>query len=192
MKFTKTLFIFSLSALALTVVSCDPAKEFEAEIKSIDSCLAELDTVDQLYQGIKFDSLEYMIEHIMENEEKMKKYYSSDTIDMELGIYMNNCKGVRKSMSDLRGNQLSFGNEIAFLDTQFTNLKTDILNGVHDKEDVKKYLAEEKDALTKLSLSFFSFYDNQKNQSAVFYIACPKVDEYVEKLVIPDVDSLAF
>ncbi len=190
MKTIPNLVLASLSSAVFLLASCDPAKEFQAELKSIDSCLVELDSIDQLYQGIEFDSLVYMVAHILDNEEKIKKYYVSDTIDNNLCMYMNNCKGVRKSFKDLKGNQTKFAEEIAALDTQFTNLKTDILNGVFDKEEVKLYLATEMDALELFSLKFYSFYTNQKMQSAVFYDASPKVDEYVEKLVIPETDVI--
>jgi hypothetical protein len=192
MKTVSNLVLAGLSSVVFLLASCDPAKEFQTELKSIDSCLAELDSMDQLYHGIKFDSLNYMVSHILENEEKIKNYYVSDTVDMQLGIYMNNCKGVRKSLKDLRTSETLFAEEIAELDTQFTNLKADILNGVFDKEEVKTYLATELEALEKLSLTFYSFYTNQKMQSAIFYTASPKVDEYVEKLVIPETDAMLF
>lgn len=191
MKTISNLLLAVLSSAVFLLASCDPAKEFQTELKSIDSCMAELDSIEQLYQGIEFDSLVYMVSHILENEEKIKKYYVSDTINESLGMYMNNCKGVRKSFGNVTGNQREFGEEIALLDTQFTNLKADILNGVFDKEEVKSYLAAEMDALEKLSLTFYSFYTNQKMQSAIFYSASPKVDEYVEKLVIPETDEMS-
>lgn len=192
MKTIQNSVLACLSSVAFLLASCDPAKEFEAELNTIDSCLVELDSMDQLYQGIEFDSLVYMVDHIMENEEKIRKYYVSDTIDTQLGIYMNNCKGVRKSMKDVRGSQKLFAEEIAVLDTQFTNLKTDILNGVFNKEELKTYLATETDALSELSLKFYSFYDNQKSQSVIYYSAAPAVDEYVKKLIIPDADTVLF
>jgi hypothetical protein len=190
MKTIPNLVLAVLSSAFFLLVSCDPAKEFQTELKSIDSCLVELDSIDQLYQGIEFDSLVYMVSHINENEEKIKKYYVSDTIDNNLGMYMNNCKGVRKSLKDLKGTQTKFAEEIAALDTQFTNLKTDILNGVFDKEEVNLYLTSEMESLELFSLKFYSFYANQKMQSIIFYSASPKVDEYVEKLVIPESDAM--
>jgi hypothetical protein len=186
-------FVFSvLSGMTFLVASCDPAKEFATELKTIDSSLAELDSIENLYNGIQFDSLSYMVRHIMENEDKIKRYYTSDTVDMQLGMYMNNCKGVRKSMKGISQNKTVFAEEIAALDTQFTNLKSDILNGLLEKEQVASYLAEELAALNKLSLSFYEFYDNQKVQSYVFYSASPQVDAYVAKLVIPENDTLPY
>lgn len=182
--FKKIVFLLA-GCSAFILAACDPAKEFEKEIKTIDSCLTELDKIEELYNGIQFDSLKYMVTHVLDNEAKMKEYYVADTVDMMLGSYMNSCKGVRKSMSDVDGNKIRFAQEIGALDTQFTNLKQDILNGVLSKEEIDKYLSVEMNDLKVFSISFYSFYDNQKNQSAVFYEASPKIDEYVSKLQIP-------
>lgn len=190
MKSFTHLLVFSLSFSAFTLISCDPAKEFEAELKTVDSCLAELDSIESVYMGIKFDSLELMVDHVLANEAKMKHYYNSDTVDQELGMLMNNCKGIRKSMKNVRGQGLAFNDELFALRKQFNDLKTDILNGVMEKEKLTGYLNEEKAALDKLNKQFFDFDRMQKMQSAVYYYAVPKVDVYVQQLVIPDGDTL--
>lgn len=188
MKLPVKIIVLTLAFSAITLTSCDPAKKFADEISDIDSCQAVLDSVDNLYQSINFDSLEYMVNHVLENEAKFKKYYSSDTVDMTLGSYMNSCKGVRKSLKDIRGFEMSFKNEIAILDSQFTNLKTDILNDLYSKDEIKTYLDEEKLALQKFCNSFDGFYVNQKEQAAVFYLASPYVDAYVANMNIPEED----
>lgn len=185
--FSRFLFVAMLGSISL--VSCDPAKEFATEIKTIDSCIAELDTLDQLYKGIEFDSLSFMLAHINENEELLKNNYKSDTINLELGVLMNNCKGVRKSMKNIEGNRKSLADEIAALNVQFKNLKADILNGALDKEQIAEYLLEERQALATLDNSFMSFYENQRMQSQVYYYAVPKVDEYIKTLNITGEDS---
>jgi hypothetical protein len=179
---------FALAPFLLT--SCDPAKEFEAELNTVDSCLTELNKLDSLYKGIEFDSLTLMVKHIKQNESKMKKYYSSDTINMELGVLMNNSKGIRKSLKNIGGFRKDARAEIDALRLQFTNLRTDIVNGVLDKEQVKEYLAKEKDDLEKLNLSFMDFYNNQELQASLYYQTVPKVDEYVKQLNIPPGDTL--
>jgi len=174
----------------MALVSCDPAKEFEAELKVLDSCVVELNKIDSLYKGIEFDSLDYMVKHVLENEALMKEHYTSDTINMELGGLMNNAKGIRKSMKNVKGNQQKFAEEISALQTQFANLRTDIVNGVLDKEQIDQYLAREKADLEKLNLSFNDFYINQRDQSVIYYQVEPKIDEYVKLLNIPVEDTL--
>lgn len=187
----KTFYFFALVTLLVgTMTSCDPAKEFEIELKVIDSCITEIDKIDILYKGIEFDSLQYMVDHVNHNEKMMKDYFVADTIDMLLGSYMNNCKGVRKSMGNIAVNKEEFGKEITAQYNQFSNLKTDILNGVLDKEQINNYLTTEKNSLSEFSFAFMNFYDNQKAQSQIYYQCVPFVDEYVKTLDIPSGDTL--
>lgn len=183
--------LLALSAgVFFLATSCDPAKKYSAEISTIDSCLTELNELDVLYQGIEFDSLKQMVLHVKSNEKKMKTYYSSDTINADLGSHMNICKGIRKSLKGIESARVEFVSEITALKTQFENLKTDILNNVLNKEQIDDYLATEKDALEKFSLSFMAFYENQKLQSEYYYTSVPFVDQYVATLNIPDEDTI--
>jgi len=175
--------------LTVMVSSCDPAKKFESELNTIDSCVVMLNEIDSLYKGIKFDSLSLMVSHINTNEEYMQKYYKSDTIDQLLADYMNNCKGFRKSFKNLEATKTEFTEEIAAINLQLANLKTDILNGVFDKEEIAGYLAAEKEALNNLNLKFSEFYTTQKEQTNIYYLAVPFVDNYVKALNISE-DSI--
>lgn len=174
----------------LTLTSCDPAKEFETELKVIDSCMTEIDKMDILYKGIEFDSLQFMVDHVNHNEKMMKDYFVADTIDMLLGSYMNNCKGIRKSLGHIQVNHDEFAKEITAQYNQFSNLKTDILGGVLDKEQINNYLTTEKNSLSEFTFAFMNFYNNQKSQSQIYYQCIPFVDDYVKKLNIPSGDTL--
>lgn len=187
----KAIYFFAIVGLFMgTMTSCDPAKEFETELKVIDSCITEIDKIDVLYKGIEFDSLQFMVDHVNQNEKLMKTYYTADTVDMLLGSYMNNCKGIRKSLGHIQVNQEEFAKEINAQYTQFSNLKTDILGGVLDKEQINTYLTTEKNSLSEFSFAFMNFYNNQKSQSQIYYQCVPFVDEYVKTLNIPSGDTL--
>lgn len=182
--------IFPIACFAFVISSCDPAKEFETEIKSIDSCISVLDKIDSLFKGIEFDSLNVMVDHVNNNEELMREYYTSDTIDQLLGSYMNSCKGIRKSLNNLETTKTDFADEIAAIYSQLNNLKTDVSNGVFEKKEIDKYLATEKEALNKLNLSFTEFYTIQRDQKGVYYLCVPFVDGYVNALNVPGEDTL--
>ncbi|MBK7128142.1 MAG: hypothetical protein IPM74_13060 [Crocinitomicaceae bacterium] len=178
-KMKKGIFLMLAASLCVTISSCDPAKKYANEIEKIDSCLTVIDEYDSLYHTIQFDSLQWMVNHVLENENAIKQYGVSDTVPQLLGSWMNNCKGVRKSLKDIGGNKMKFNDEIFFMRRQFTNLKTDIINGVYDKDEIEKYLKIETEALTNFGVMFGDFYDLQKSQSAIFYDAVPNVDAYV-------------
>jgi len=187
LKSGKVFVVFGL----LFFASCDPAKEFEAELKTIDSCMTRIDELEKMYMEINFDSLQLMVDHIMYNEDMMKKYYKSDTVNRDLGIYMNNCKGFRKSLKDLHGKQVGFQDEIFALRVQFKNMKTDIMNGALTKEQVADYLPAEKEAVNNLDLRLVEFYELQKSQIPIYHDAVPVVDMYVSTLVVPDSNAVS-
>ncbi|MBL7899733.1 MAG: hypothetical protein JNJ99_14435 [Crocinitomicaceae bacterium] len=186
LKSGRVFVVFSL----LFFAACDPAKEFEAELKTIDSCMTRIDELERMYMEINFDSLQLMVDHIMHNEDMMKKYYKSDTVNRELGMYMNNCKGFRKTLKDLHGKQVGFQDEIFALRVQFKNMKTDLMNGAMTKEQAAEYLPAEMEAVQNLDIRLVEFFDLQKSQIPIYYEAVPVVDMYVSALAISDSNSV--
>ena len=173
----KTLFI--LLCIAFLFSSCDPAKKYEAEINEIDSSLAVLDTLESQFNGIEFDSLKYMVEHVLRNEDSVKKYYRPDTVSLYIGIRMNESKGIRKTMKNLDSRKKEYGGEIAAMQKQFKDLKADIEEGILKKEDIEKYLAEEKADLEQLNQSFTGFYELQEREKRFYYHAVPTIDSLI-------------
>ena len=175
--------LFLPGVLMLTLLSsCDPADKYATEIEQIDSCLLVLDDIEERFNGIEFDSLAYMVTHVLNNEDSVKKYYTPDTLSMDIGIRMNDCKGIRKSMKGVKVKQEEFSMEISQLRLQFENLKEDIANGVLKDEQVKDYLVTETKDLEVLNLSFTAFYELQELQSQYYYASSPIIDEFIADL----------
>lgn len=178
----KSLTIAFLIVLMLGTVSCDPAEKYKSQISEIDSCLVLLDSMEAQYSGIEFDSLKMMVHHVVANEDSIHKYYNPDTLSLDIGIKMNESKGVRKKLRDVEVQRSSFDKEFPATRKQLTNLKTDITNGVLSEEKVKQYVKEEKDAFNKLNLAFKKFYTMQEAQKAYYYSAVPVIDEFIEQI----------
>ncbi|MBD3638256.1 MAG: hypothetical protein HUJ25_12965 [Crocinitomicaceae bacterium] len=168
--------------LMLSFIGCSPSKKYKTEIEEIDSSLAVLNEIEADLNGIEFDSLQMMVDHVLRNEDSLKKYYHPDTLSLEIGKRMNECKGIRKSLKNLDSKEMTYRNEVEALKTQFTNLKTDIENGVLGEEKIKEALAEEKEALRKLNLSFHDFYILQEREKKYYYSAVPVIDELLVQL----------
>jgi len=179
----------ALSLSALTLFSCDPAKKYESELKTIDSCLTKLDSLEKIYVGIDFDSLDQMAMHVLENEAKLKAYNTLDTVDQELGAMMNDCKGFRILMENVQEKDTVFGAEIIALRQQFTDLKADVLNGVIEKEKISEFLQAETASLDELSRRFLQFDSVQQIQTEIYHTAVPGVDNYLEKLNTTNVET---
>jgi hypothetical protein len=175
------------AGLLVLITSCDPAKQFEKEITTIDSTLNEIDSLESIFDGIDFDSLRYMKKHVIQNEDLIAKYYTpGDTLDQLLGKYMNDCKSVRKKLGSLDQDEVYFGDEFNLLKHQFTDLKEDILAGVYKDEQVKLYLNTEMEAFKTVALSFEGFVELIKVEKNRFYVASPKIDAFVSTLNITE------
>lgn len=177
-----TKFIFLLIVLPIIVTSCDPAKEFETELSDIELQLAHVDSLENLFDGIDFDSLTLMVDHVKANEAEIKNLYTPDTLNEEFGKWMNDCKSIRKSLGNVGKDQGVYGDELNAVKHQFLDLKDDISNGVLKKDQVTEYLSIEKAALDKVSLSFGSFYSMVSAERYRYYVVVPKVDSFIEEL----------
>lgn len=166
----------------LGTVSCNPSSKYEKEISQLDSCLLLLDSLEAEYNGIEFDSLTLMVKHVVANEDSIHKYYRPDTISLEVGTKMSECKGIRKSLSNTDLQRESFGFEFEQSRKQLNNLKTDITNGVLSEEKVKQYVDEEKEAINNLNLAFTKFYEMQEQQKAYYYAAVPYIDAFIVEI----------
>lgn len=165
-----------------SLTSCDPADQFKTELSEIDSCLTKLDSLQQMYDGIEFDSLRMMVAHVEKNESLIKELYQPDTLNEEFGRQMNDSKTIRKSLKHIDKDELAFKEELAAVKNQFLNLKEDILNGIYSEEQVKEYLEGEKAALDKVNLAFSGFYKMQEGEKYRYYVVVPGVDEFIEEL----------
>jgi len=178
----KTLITSSAFLVLIALTSCNPAAQYEKEIAKIDSCLTIIDSIEIKYNGIEFDSLDYMVKHVLDNEDKIKQYYTPDTISMEIGMRMNECKGIRKTLKGVKSKESKYLLEMEELRSQLLNLKEDISNGVLKKEQIDEYLAQELHDLNILNVSFTDFYEMQKLQKGYFYFSTPAIDSLVEEI----------
>jgi hypothetical protein len=177
-----TKFIFLLIVIPIFTVSCDPAKEFKTEISEIDRHLAEIDSMENILDGIDFDSLTLMVEHVKRNEAEIKRIYTPDTLNEEFGRQMNDCKAIRKNLGNVAKDQALYGDELNAIKHQLIDLQADAKSGVLNKEQVTEYLAVEKAALDKVSLSFGSFYGMVSAERYRYQVVAPKVDAFIEEL----------
>ncbi|NOQ75128.1 MAG: hypothetical protein GQ574_24150 [Crocinitomix sp.] len=177
-----TKFVFALIVIPLIALSCDPAKEFKTELDDIDAHLVHLDSLENLLDGIDFDSLTIMVEHVKSNEAEIKELYTPDTLNETFGRQMNDCKAIRKNLGNVGKDESLYGDELNAIKHQFLDLKDDIKNGVLSKEQITEYVAVEKAAMDKVSLSFGSFYNMVSAERYRYHVVVPKVDAFIAEL----------
>ncbi len=177
---TTGLLFFIMMTIGLT--SCDPNKEFKVELNEVDSCLALVDSMETLFDGIDFDTLNYMLDHVLYNESVIKEKYNPDTLSEWIGKRMNESKWIRKALKNIENDEVRYGDELNAVKHQFLDLKEDIKNGIFNREQVEQYLAVEKKALSKVSLAFGGFYAMQNAEIDRFEFVQPAIDSLVETL----------
>jgi len=176
-----TTIVFLLIILPITLLSCDPAKQFETEIGQIDSCLVKLDSLEKLNDGMNFDSLRLMITHIENNENWFRNNYMPDTLDMNLSIQMNESKGIRKAISVIAKDGALYGEELNAIKHQLLDLKDDVENGLFSKEQIKEYLDVEMADLDIVTLAFNNTYLVYENAMLRYPIVVSNIDAFIEK-----------
>ena len=175
----KIIVLFFLGAM---FVSCNPEKQFASELKTIDEDKNELDSVKTAFSKIKMDSVLYIKKTALDAEKFIKANYNSDTINFEFANKLSTLKRMKKTLGNFERNTKLIAQEIAEIDTQYVHLKTDILNGVLNKEQIDTYLLEEKVALDNLKMLFDQVNKNQAIQLSNFYKAYPSIANYMETI----------
>lgn len=183
MRFLGPFFPFVLGIFILLFLgSCDPSNKYQKEIDQIDSSLVLLGDIETALNGIEFDSINYMVDHVMQNEDTIRKYYDPDTVSLYIGQRLNECKGVRKTLHGAKDKEYVYRMEIEALRKQFFDLKSDIENGVLKEEKMEEYIQNELTALNLLNESFTKFYNLQNNSKQYFYFAAPVIDSLIIEL----------
>ena len=178
--------IVLVGILVVSMTSCNPANKYKSEISEIDSCLAVLDTIESNFDGINFDSLAIIVEHVNANEIFIKNNYVSDTVNQVLGKNLNQCKGIRKFFVSPQNVRNKYKGEILDLNEQFENLKLDILNGILEDEKMHKYISTEESDLNIFNLGFTEYYEKSKLAFDVYYNVVPQIDVFIEELMAKD------
>jgi len=171
---------FLILILGAIFVACSPERKYAKELAEINDSKKSLDSLDELYSTIKFDSLIVIQKAASKSEKIIKRHYTADTISIALAQRLQFIKSVRKSLNSVVVKRAALKNEIETLKTQFKNLESDIKNGILSHEQIKTYLVEETTAHKALSENISNLLSNQKKQLKDFYFAYPLVEEYVE------------
>lgn len=172
----------------LVITSCDNAKKYEIEIAEIDSKQLQLDSLESVINAVNMDSLSYMQNEATVNEGVIRKYYFVDTIDMVFAGKLDKNKRVRKSLNGIELQKSKLLKELVEIRLQFTNLKTDVISGVYDREQIENYLNVERLDFNQLRLNVKNFNLLQEEQKMNFYYSNAQIKEYCE-ILLKDIEK---
>ena len=176
------IFLITLASI-FVFISCDNEKKYKTELLQIEIHSVKLDSLDEIINGIQIDSLVLIQKIATNNELTIKTYYLTDTIDMVFAEKMNMNKGVRKSLAEVEKQKEGLISELQELKLQYFNLKTDIIAGLYNKEQIVDYLNVEKLDFDMLTVNIKEFELNSKKQLESFYYANPQISKYCNELL---------
>jgi len=150
---------------ALTLSACNNGnqKELLSEIDEMETTLDSLNVVanDTTRYGTK-----NIVTSVRETILKVKKHYTTDTIDYELANQMNSYKEIRKGLSKNTSNLTKVKLTIPEVQAKLSDLKHDVENGINDRDKYKEFVNYEKTKIFEISevLSYYletskMFYD---------------------------------
>ncbi len=109
-----------------------------------------VDSVETVFNEHKMDSIGAISLNAYTIENRVKRNYQADTIDMELGRKMDAFKLMRKSLKSLGTAQSSIPVSIEEERTKLKELKNDIENGDGEREKYAEYVAFEENKVDQL------------------------------------------
>jgi hypothetical protein len=190
----KLFFKIALVLLTTFAFSCKPKIE-NAETKTIDSLLMELDNAEEKLESIDFEKLEQSAHTAQENLEKIKPLVV-DTLNRDKIFLMSNYAIVSGEEGEEGGGEANnakkedynearekyIEKEVTFCKKQLKNLKSDFTKGDMDLANFKKYFAIEKDKAEQIIL----FIEMEKNSSthrqALFDSLHPVILKFIDSL----------
>ena len=144
------LLIFSF----LVITSCNTKPDFSAEIKTIDSLETAVNQSLSEYKTFDTTWIIPVTQTSNHNMNLIKQFYNSDTINSEDVKLISYYKGFRKVGANLNKQRKKLLEGFQKSLAQLKDLKSDAENGALKKEDLDKYILEEKAVTTELIYKF--------------------------------------
>jgi len=176
--------LLSSLLIAIILISITTSCEsFKDEKKQVENLIAALDSIEAVYINTELTStfainetidLELDSIHKLVDENKVV-LEQKDLVFLEIYKAAGKTKKIRKTVSFIDQN-------LVICREQLGNLKLDIENKSLKKEEIPKYLKDEKLALKELGASVISLQENRDNMLADFKRLRPEVNQFINSL----------
>ena len=163
----KGLLVVAAGIFALLLSSCMDLKTSK-QLDAITAMNKTIDSLETVFNENKLDSVAKISLSAYSIENRIKKYYVSDTINMEFGRKMDAFKVMRRNLAPIGKAQQSIPQSIEEEREKLKDLKADIENGDGKREEYDKYIAFEQDKVKQLK-TLVSEYIEVKNASLKTY-----------------------
>jgi hypothetical protein len=150
--------IFALGALFFT--SCMDL-ETSARLERIAAMERTIDSVEVVFAEHKVDSMAVMSINAYSVENRIKRNYTADTIDMEFGRKMDAFKVMRRNFKPMGKATSAIPTSIEEVREKLSQLKADIENGDGKREKYDEYLTFEETKVGQLRTLLNEFVETK-------------------------------
>ena len=166
--------IFILIALA----SCSSVEE---ELKQTEALQSKLSQADEVFQKWDFEQMMTRKRQIEERIDSVSSYYKNNGLimDMKVGLIMGDFKNSGKAYNKVK-------EELGYSKSQLENMATDLKAGTMEKETVKGYLTEEKEAVDAIYAQVFKMDTIFTRSDKGYSKFAPKVDSLMATFSAPE------
>lgn len=156
---------------------CSDLKKSD-QLKSIATMQGTLDSLETEVKRNEIDTIAALMVATNSVELRIKNYYDSDTINLELGKKMNAYKVMRRSLGPLGRSYSTLIRGIKEQREQLTNLTSDIENGNGKRNEYDTYLLHELNKLDQLKAVFDSYKKEKNKTMKTFNELHPYLDSF--------------
>lgn len=143
------LFVAFVGLCGLFLTSCIDL-ETSKQLETIASLNQTLDSIETVFNEHPFDSISIISTNAYAVENRIKKNYHSDTINMEFGRKMDAFKVMRRTFGPLTKSMKLIPESIELEKLKLKELKTDIENGDGKREKYAEYVTFEEVKVSQL------------------------------------------
>lgn len=143
--------LLALSAVFVLTISACKTSEYEAEISTVESLVARIDSCSTELANMDIDKYHNLADEMKGTLESIQRVVAENeaTMDKHTAIFLSKYYAINKSLSRFKGNHKKLQDELEFTKLQLADLKDDLENNRLKRELVDQYLKEEQNVVAQ-------------------------------------------
>jgi hypothetical protein len=168
--------VFNL--IILLIFTACSGKEKEEQLSSIDSLNQSVDSIQKQLMAHEIDTIAALRVATNGVELRIKNYYFSDTIDIELGKKMDAYKVMRRNLGPLGKTFATIKNGLKSEKEDLTKLKKDIEHGNGKPEEFDEYITFESEKINQLKKLLDAYILEKEKTMKTFHLLHKELDAF--------------
>ena len=141
--------------LCLFISSCYSL--YDDEINEVISLQTKLEALNQSFYNVEKDKVNKAKKEYDKNIKQIKKYYFTDTVDVDFVQLMNTYKGIKKLTKSFAKDYNNISSNLITMKKQLENLKHDLEKNVFSIDSIGFFIEVEQNNINKLNENVSSF-----------------------------------